>query len=103
MNERIKADLYIRAKDMYEVFQNLSKEYMPEKWYESKYEFEIVENKEINGKSWSKENIDHVEINSGVIDKYYNYFSKVMDYFRAGMLEKCFPGKGNDEYMEWSL
>lgn len=47
MDERLKHDLYARANSLYEVYQDLSKEFMPEKWCDSKCEFEIVEKKKL--------------------------------------------------------
>ena len=102
MNERLKSDLYTRAKSMYEVLQELSKQHLPQNWTDSKYEFEIVENKEINGKSWSRDNVDHIEIYSGVIEEYNKYFLKVMDYFRNRMFEKVYPNKDYEERSTWS-
>lgn len=88
MDKDLRNDLIVRAGIMYERCQKLIREFMPEKWYQSKLEFEIKDDKEINGRAWCEGNTDYIEINSGVIENYYNYFFKVMEYFRVITLKK---------------
>lgn len=97
MDKLLEKDLIYRANSLYEYFQNLIKECRPYKWYASTFEFEIKDNKEINGKSWCEKDKDHIEINRGVIELYYNYFAIVMEHDKVNFLRYLNITKDDDE------
>lgn len=100
MDEMLTKDIINRGNLIYEQFLELVKAYMPQKWYESKLEFKIYDDNEINGRSWCEGNKDCIEINSGVIELYYNYFSKAMEYDKVSFLKNIMPDKGEEEIEE---
>lgn len=84
MDKLLEIDLINRVNSIYKCFQNLVKEYLPDKWYASSLEFEIKDSKEINGKSWCEKDKDHIEINRVV----YGYKKENIYYFNEnGLME----------------
>lgn len=96
MKEILEKDLIDRANSIYDYFQNIIKQYLPYKWYASSLEFEIIDSDEINGKSWCEKDKDHIQINRGVIELYYNYFSNVMENDKIKFLSNF--NVTNEEY-----
>lgn len=87
MDKLLETDIINRVKSIYDYMQVHIKNYKPEKWYKSQLEFKIKKDKEINGKAWCDNDIDHIEINSGVIDLYYDYFSKILEQDKNTILK----------------
>lgn len=102
MNKLLEEDLIYRANRIYEYFQQLIKECAFDKWYASSLEFEIKDSEEINGKSWCEKDKDHIEINRGVIEKYYNYFAIVMENDKVNFLRHLNVTKEDDELRKMS-
>jgi hypothetical protein len=73
-----KEDFYIdiknRAKDIYEQYQYLVIEALKSDPSSYSLEFYIKEDSSLGGKAWSKNNLDNIQINKGVIDNYFDYF-----------------------------
>lgn len=90
MNDTLKNDIEGRVRKIYSHFSDI----MEEKNEIFTLEFTIKDSDIINGKSWCNDCIDHVEINSGVIDLYYDYFSEVVarkkiDFLRLLNIDEC--------------
>lgn len=102
MDKLLEIDLINRVNSIYEYLQNLVKEYFPYKWYASSLEFEIKDSKEINGKSWCEKDKDHIEINRGVIELYYDYFAIVMENDKVNFLRCLNITKEDDELKKMS-
>ena len=97
MDKLLKNDIINRGNLIYNYLQEQIKIHKPEKWYESQLEFIINDNKEINGRAWCDNNKDHIEINSGVIDLYYDYFTKIMEQDKIAFLRMLNKEKDDDE------
>lgn len=73
-----KEDFYIdiknRAKDIYEQYQYLVKEALKSDTSNYRLEFYLKSDSSLGGKAWSKNNLDNIQINKGVIDSYFDYF-----------------------------
>lgn len=102
MDELLEKDLIRRANSIYEYYQNLIKENFSHRWYLSDLEFEIKDSKEINGKSWCMDDKDHIEINKGVIELYYNYFVTVMENDKIEFFHLLNITKEDDELKKMS-
>lgn len=73
-----KEDFYIdiknRAKEIYEQYQYLVIKTLKNDTSNYSLEFYIKEDSSLGGKAWSKNNLDNLQINKGVIDNYFDYF-----------------------------
>lgn len=97
MDEILAQDIITRGRLLYAQFQNIIQVVKPEKWYKSEFEFVINDDIEINGLSSSENNKDYIQINSGVIDLYYKYFSAVIKHDSISFLQTIMPDKEMDE------
>lgn len=102
INELYK-DIQYRAYNGYKVYNNNIKTFCPEKWYNSDFQFKIIDNSEINGKSWCEQTTDFVEINSGVIEIYYKYFCNVTEKWKNSFLREIMPDKSEEEINKMSV
>lgn len=103
MKELLVKDITDRANKIYNNFQDQIKVHMPYKWYSSSLEFKIKDDERINGRSWCEKDKDHIEINRGVIELYYSYFTKVMEQDRIDFLRTFYVGEEDDKLREISL
>lgn len=103
MDALLEKDLIYRANSLYDNFQDLIKNFFPEKWYDSSLDFAIKDCKEINGKSWCNQDKDHIEINRGVLELFYNYFAKVMEYDKINFLRHLNISEDEDELRKISF
>ncbi|MGG2113625.1 hypothetical protein ABFY60_24670 [Lysinibacillus pakistanensis] len=73
-----KEDFYIdiknRAVDIYEQYQYLVKEALESDITNHRLEFYLKDDSSLGGKAWSKDNLDNIQVNKGVIDNYFDYF-----------------------------
>lgn len=73
-----KEDFYIdtknRAKDIYKQYRYLVIEALKNDTSNYSLEFYLKEDSSLGGKAWSKNNLDNIQINKGVIDNYFDYF-----------------------------
>lgn len=67
-------DIKNRAKDIYEQYQYLVKEALKSDTSNYRLEFYLKDDLSLGGKAWSKNNLDNIQINKGVIDNYFDYF-----------------------------
>ncbi len=102
MDKSLENDIINRVKSIYDYMQAQIKKLNPDKWYNSQLEFIINDDKEINGKAWCENDKDHIEINSGVIDLYYNYFSKIMEQDKITFLKMINKDIEEDKLKEMS-
>lgn len=103
MNELLKKDLINRANNLYEYFTNLITTQGSSDTYTAKLEFVIRDSNEINGKSWCENDIDHVEITSGVIDLYYDYFTILIKEDTYNLLQHLNINKDEKVLREYSI
>lgn len=96
-------DIQSRAYSAYNMYKNIAKDACPEKWYDSNFKFKIEPNSEINGKSWCEQTTDYVEINQGVIDIYYKYFTEVMQLRKNEFLSAILLDKDEAEINDMSF
>lgn len=76
MKEDLYKDIENRAQAIYQQYQCLMREVLKDdtNLTKSQLKFYLIEDGRIGGKSWYKSNIDNIEINTGVIDNFFDYF-----------------------------
>lgn len=69
-------DLKNRANDIYHQYSHILNEFGKGDFIDSDWilKFNLLENNSINGSSYYKNGIDYIEMNTGLIDIFYNYF-----------------------------
>ena len=106
MNELLKKNIENRANSLYHYFSDLAENQKEPSYHvtsqATKFEFVIRENDEINGKAWCENDVDHVEINSGVIELFYHYFTAVMEHDKVNFLRPLNLDKDESILKEYS-
>ena len=95
-------DIKNRAETLYNYFIKVIDVEYPERRRQSTLEFVINDSKEINGRAWCEIEKDHIEINRGVINLYYSYFSQVLEYQKNEFLKKIMPNVDENRIEEFS-
>lgn len=91
-------DITKRAYELHVYYKDLIINFCPEKYYDTAFEFLIKDDKSINARSRCTNTIDYIELNIGVVELYFEYFTKVMRNDRIKCL-KSLGVKGDDEVL----
>lgn len=95
-------DIKKRAETLYDFFLKVIDIEYPERSRLSTLEFEIKDSEEVNGRAWCEREKDHIEINRGVINLYYSYFSQVLEYQKNKLLKKIMPNIDENQIEKFS-
>jgi len=71
------ADIKQRALHIYQQYQWIIKEILGRDCFDCNLNFYIKEDARLGGKAWCKNKADHILINSGVLDNFYEYFFRI--------------------------
>jgi|SRR5690625_481361 len=82
------SDIYNRAQNIYEQYQDLIMKKSKKNTPNYSLEFSINNYSSLGGKAWSKNNLDNIEINRGVIDNFFDYFYEFAKIQTDDLLEK---------------
>ncbi|BBO00413.1 hypothetical protein [Sporolactobacillus terrae] len=76
MKEALYKDIENRAQAIYQQYQYLMQKVLKSNTNSTKSQlkFYLIEDERLNGKSGHKNNVDNIGINTGVIDKFFDYF-----------------------------
>jgi hypothetical protein len=76
MREVFYEDIKSRAQEIYEQYKYLMKEVLKRdpNSLDSQLKLYLKDDMNLGGKAWSKNNIDNIQINKGVIDNFFDYF-----------------------------
>lgn len=96
--EKLYKDVKERAKFIYQEYQHPIFRENGKEISNYTLEFNLKEDLSIGGKAWSKNNLDNIQINKGVIDNYFIYFHS----FRTGQTEKFLEKISNETNFETS-